>query len=101
MLRKVLLLLVALVFVSCSTAPAETGNTTIGMVLVGPINDGGWSQSHYDAMKRVEKDAGVKFVYVDKVNPADRPNVKVEQVIEELIGQGATMIITNSDSYYA
>jgi simple sugar transport system substrate-binding protein len=99
MLRKFLLLLVALVFTACSTAPAEKSVPTIGMVLVGPINDGGWSQAHYDAMMRVEKDAGIKFVYVDKVNPADRPNVKVEQVIEELIGQGATMIITNSDDF--
>lgn len=98
-LRTVMMLIVALVLVACGASPAETQTTTIGMVLVGPINDGGWSQAHHDAMLRVEKDAGIKYVYVDKVNPADRPNVKVEQVIEELIGQGATMIITNSDDF--
>lgn len=98
-MRTVMMLIVALVLVACGASPAENQPTTIGMVLVGPINDGGWSQSHYDAMMRVEKDAGIKFIYVDKVNPADRPNVKVEQVIEELIVQGATMIITNSDDF--
>lgn len=99
MFRRILLLLTALVFVACTVQPAEKANTTIGMVLVGPINDGGWSQAHYDAMMRVKEDAGVNFVFVDKVNPADRPNVKVEQVIDELIGQGATLIITNSDDF--
>ena len=82
-----------------STAVPEAKQITIGMILVGPINDGGWSQAHYEAMKRVEADAGVKFLYVDKVNPADRPNVKVEQVAQELIDQGATMVIANSDDF--
>jgi simple sugar transport system substrate-binding protein len=50
-------------------------------------------------MKRVEADAGIKFIYVDKVNPADRPNIKVEQIAQELIDQGATMVIANSDDF--
>lgn len=79
-------------------APAE--EFTFGMVLVGPINDGGWNQAHYEgAQYVVEKLPGVKFIYIDKVNPADRPNVKVEQAIEELIGQGARLIITNSAEF--
>lgn len=100
MVRNLFLILVMLFVTACGNA--ETANapqTTVGMVLVGPINDGGWSQSHFDAMMKVQEDAGIKFIFVDKVNPADRPNVKVEQVIEELIGQGATMIITNSDDF--
>ncbi|WP_298815644.1 BMP family lipoprotein [Chloroflexus sp.] len=84
-----------------TTAPAEsTEEFTFGMVLVGPINDGGWNQAHYEAAQYVvEKVPGVKFIYIDKVNPADRPNVKVEQAIEELIGQGARLIITNSAEF--
>ncbi|WP_322495074.1 BMP family lipoprotein [Chloroflexus sp.] len=79
-------------------APAE--EFVFGMVLVGPINDGGWNQAHYEgAQYVVEKVPGVKFIYIDKVNPADRPNVKVEQAIEELIGQGAKLIITNSAEF--
>lgn len=116
-IRNLFLILVMVVLAACGTAqssaPAESTPIVtvptevppvekplaIGMILVGPINDGGWSQAHYDAMKRVEADAGVKFIYVDKVNPADRPNVKVEQVAQELIDQGATMIIANSDDF--
>ena len=99
--RNLFLILAIVVLAACGTAaaPKETNKTTVGMILVGPINDGGWSQAHYDAMKRVEADAGIKFLYVDKVNPADRPNVKVEQVAQELIDQGATMVIANSDDF--
>lgn len=88
-----------------TAAPAEqpAGETkpfVFGMVLVGPYNDGGWSQAHYEAAKHLEaKIPGAKFVYVDKVNPADRPNVKVEQVVDELVAQGATLVITNSDDF--
>ena len=100
-IRNLFLILAVVVMAACGTAPAakEAKQTTIGMILVGPINDGGWSQAHYDAMKRVEADAGVRFIYVDKVNPADRPNIKVEQVAQELIDQGATMVIANSDDF--
>lgn len=71
-----------------------------GMVLVGPINDGGWNQAHYEAAKYVEQQVpDTKFIYIDKVNPADRPNVQVEQAAEELINQGAKFVITNSDDF--
>lgn len=86
---------------TAATAPAASGEEFIfGMVLVGPINDGGWNQAHYDAAKYVEQQvAGTKFIYIDKVNPADRPNVQVEQVAEELISQGAKFVITNSAEF--
>ncbi|MEI8166852.1 MAG: BMP family ABC transporter substrate-binding protein, partial [Chloroflexales bacterium] len=71
-----------------------------GMILVGPVNDGGWNQAHYDAAKYVEaKVPGAKFIYIDKVNSADRPNVTTEQAIEELIAKGAKFVITNSAEF--
>lgn len=81
-------------------APVTDEPFIFGMVLVGPYNDGGWNQSHYDAAKYVEANVpGTKFIYIDKVNPADRPNVTVEQVAEELITQGAKLVITNSAEF--
>ncbi|MEY2844568.1 MAG: hypothetical protein RL076_114 [Chloroflexota bacterium] len=104
--RVILFTLVAamsLILSACgatATAPATDEKFVFGMVLVGPINDGGWSQAHYDAGKYVEsKLPGSEMVYVDKVNPADRPNVKVEQVVDELIAKGAKLIITTSDDF--
>lgn len=85
---------------TADTAAAPGTPVTVGMVLVGPINDRGWSQAHFEAMTRLEQEVdGVKFIYVDKVNPADRPNVQVPQVVDDLVGQGAQVIITNSDDF--
>ena len=104
--RTMMLVVVAilsLVFSACaaqSSAPAADEKFVFGLVLVGPINDGGWSQAHYDSAKYIEsKTPGSQMVYVDKVNPADRPNVKVEQVVDELIAKGAKLIITTSDDF--
>ncbi len=80
---------------------AATGEElTFGMVLVGPINDAGWSQAHYEGALYAEENVpGANFIYVDKVNPADRPNITVEQVVDDLVSQGAQFIITNSDDF--
>jgi simple sugar transport system substrate-binding protein len=73
---------------------------TFGMVLVGPINDGGWSQAHHEGALYAEENVpNTEYIYVDKVNTADRPNVQVEQVVDELVAQGARLIITNSDDF--
>jgi simple sugar transport system substrate-binding protein len=77
--------------------PAEEG-LTFGMLLVGPYNDRGWSQAHYDAGLYVEEMLpGSKMVYVDKVNPADRPGTTPAQLADELLAQGASFVIFNSD----
>src|SRR5262245_31312435 len=50
------------------TKAASSEEFVFGMVLVGPINDGGWNQAHYDAAKYVEAHVpGTKFIYIDKV----------------------------------
>jgi simple sugar transport system substrate-binding protein len=80
-------------------APTE-GPTpfTFGMLLVGPYNDHGWSQAHYDAGLYVEDNLpGATMLYVDKVNPADRPGTTPAQLAEDLVSKGATLVIFNSD----
>ncbi|MFV9504962.1 MAG: BMP family lipoprotein [Oscillochloridaceae bacterium umkhey_bin13] len=106
----VLLVVLLGLLAACGQTPAATPPTTVpaapaeefvfGMVLVGPTNDGGWNQAHFDAAAYVEANVpGTRFIFIDKVNPADRPNVTVEQAIEELIRQGAQYIITNSAEF--
>jgi simple sugar transport system substrate-binding protein len=68
-----------------------------GMLLVGPYNDNGWSQAHYEAGLYVEEKFGAKMIYLDKVNPADRPGTTPDQLAEELVAQGAKLVIFNSD----
>ncbi len=99
-----ILVLAALIAVTglsafAQTAPKAAGlNLTIGLVMVGPYNDHGWSQAHYDAMQYVlGKVPGAKLVYIDKANTADRPGTTVAQLGESLVAQGAKLIIFSSD----
>ncbi len=71
---------------------------TVGLILVGPYNDKGYSQAQYEGGKYVEANMpGAKLIYLDKVNPADRPGLTVPQVAEDLIEKGADIIIAGSD----
>jgi simple sugar transport system substrate-binding protein len=76
---------------------APAGDFTFGMLLVGPYNDHGWSQAHYEAGQYVEEKLGAKMIYLDKVNPADRAGTTPDQLAEELVSQGAQLVIFNSD----
>jgi simple sugar transport system substrate-binding protein len=91
----------SLILSACGTAaPATSGALKIGLIMVGPYNDKGWSQAHYEALQWVNKKMpNVTFDYVDKVNPADRPNTKGTQVADDLIAKGAKVIIFNSDDF--
>ena len=70
---------------------------TFGILLVGPYNDHGWSQAHYEAAQIVAKKLNAKMLYVDKVNPSDRPGTTAEQLADDLVSKGAKVIIFNSD----
>lgn len=80
-----------------TTAAPSAEGFTFGMLLVGPQNDRGWSQANYEAGKYVEETTGAKMILLDKVNPSDRPATSVEQVVDDMIGQGAQMIFATSD----
>jgi len=69
-----------------------------GILMVGPNNDRGWSQAHYEAGLYVEENIpGTRMIYLDVVNTADRPGTTAEQLADELVEQGAQLIIFNSD----
>lgn len=84
---------------SAQAAPKAAGSSlTIGLLMVGPYNDHGWSQANFEGVKYVtEKVKGVKMVYIDKVNPADRPGTTAAQLAESLVSQGARLVIFSSD----
>ena len=81
-----------------SSPAASTGKEmTVGMVIVGPKNDAGWNQAHFDGIQEaISQFPGAKLEYVDKVNPADRPNVTGAQVADDLIAKGAKLVIFNN-----
>ena len=81
-----------------SAPPAAGSSLTVGLLLVGPYNDHGWSQAHYDAMQYVTaRVSGVQMIYLDKVNPADRPGTTASQLAESLVAKGAKLVIFSSD----
>ena len=76
----------------------EAKPMTVGLILVGPYNDKGYSQAQYEGGTYVEKMMpGAKLIYLDKVNPADRPGLTIPQVADDLIEKGADLIIAGSD----
>ena len=71
---------------------------SFGLLLVGPYNDHGWSQAHFEAGRYIEeKIPGSKMIYIDKVNPADRPGVTIPQLVDDLVSKGVKLVIANSD----
>jgi basic membrane protein A and related proteins len=97
---QIAILTMALAFIlsACGPKPLpQATGYTFGLLMVGPYNDQGWSQAHYEAGQYVEQKLGAKMVYIDKVNPADRPGTTASQLAEQLVSQGAKLVIFNSD----
>ncbi len=72
----------------------------IGMILVGPQNDTGWSQAHFEAGEYVMAQLGLpagNLIVLDKMNTADRPETTIEAVVDDMIAQGADLIFATSD----
>jgi simple sugar transport system substrate-binding protein len=103
---------IALVGAACSNKSSTTGTSTsgqpakqfvFGMLLVGPKDDHGWSQANYEAGQYVVQKLGgptkAKLIVLDKVNSADRPSVKAEDVVSDMIRQGAQLIFATSDDF--
>lgn len=92
-------LIAALAMLLGPTPGKAADNTfTFGLLMVGPANDHGWSQAHFEAGKAIEKNIpGSKMIYIDKVNPADRPGVTIPFLVDDLVSKGAKLIIGNSD----
>jgi simple sugar transport system substrate-binding protein len=80
-------------------APTTTAGEplVVGMILVGPQNDRGWSQAHYEAGLYLQEKLGVELIVLDKVNTADRPETTVDQVVTQMIGEGADVVFATSD----
>ncbi|MDX2344123.1 MAG: BMP family ABC transporter substrate-binding protein [Acidimicrobiia bacterium] len=93
-----MLMAFALIAGSCGGSDEVEGEGfTFGLILVGPSNDRGWSQAHYEAGQYVEEQTGATMIFLDKVNVADLPDKGVDQVAQDMIDQGAQMIFATSD----
>jgi basic membrane lipoprotein Med (substrate-binding protein (PBP1-ABC) superfamily) len=81
-------------------APEPMEDLVFGMILVGPKNDRGWSQAHYEAGQYVEEQIpGAQMIVFDSMNPADKPEATVVGVVDDMVTEGATWIIATSDEF--
>ncbi len=78
----------------------EVEPVTFGMILVGPKNDRGWSQAHFEGGTYVEENLdGATMIVFESLNPADKPEATLEGVVDDMIAQGAKLVFTTSDEF--
>jgi basic membrane protein A and related proteins len=74
----------------------QEGKFNIAAVLIGPHDDGGWSQAHYEGLKYVEQNMpNAHIAYVENVPEG----TESEQVIRSLARKGFDLILTTSFGY--
>lgn len=83
--------------VAPTEAPVE--NLTVGLLLVGPANDAGWSQAHFDSMAYVkEKLPGTEVIYLENVYTGSTAHTQTPaELAADMVTKGAKVIIFNSD----
>ncbi len=100
MKRHLCWILVILTLLLAALPVAAQDSFVFGVVLVGPKNDRGWSQSHYEAGLRLEESIpGSQMLLFESLNPADAPETTLADVAGEMIDQGAQLIFTTSDEF--
>jgi simple sugar transport system substrate-binding protein len=96
----VVIVLLALLVVNVLPALAQDDEFVFGVVLVGPKNDGGWSQAHYEAGQKIEETMpGTKMLLFESLNTADAPETTLLDVATDMVSQGAKVIFTTSDEF--
>jgi simple sugar transport system substrate-binding protein len=102
MSRKMLVVSLVLLCVAVLVAPvaAQDDEFVFGLVLVGPQDDHGWSQAHYEGGQYVEEHiGGTRMLAFESLNAADSPETTLLDVVTEMVDEGAQMIFTTSDAF--
>jgi basic membrane protein A and related proteins len=74
----------------------EQGKYNVAFVLIGPHDDGGWSQSHYEGIQYLQQNVpNVHTAYIENVPEG----AEAEQVIRSLARKGFDAIFTTSFGY--
>lgn len=75
--------------------PAEGKKVKVGFLFSSSINDGGYSQAHYNGLLAVQKELGVETMYKESVPEGQ----EAEKIMEDMISQGANVIFAASFGY--
>lgn len=102
MTRKVLFsfMVSCVMFVLAAAPLAAQEEFVFGVVLVGPESDHGWSQAHFEGGQYVEANLpGSRMVFFPSLNPADAPETTLQDVVQNMVDEGAQVILTTSDAF--
>ena len=101
MFRKTAFVLMVCTLFGMLALPAIAQDEIIyGVVLVGPKNDRGWSQSHFEAGQYVEaNNENATMLFFESLNEADTPEATLMDVVTEMVDSGAEVIFTTSASF--
>ncbi len=102
MTKKLLAFVIVTAVLALAIVPAFAQEDLVfGMVLVGPRNDRGWSQAHFEGGEYVEEQLGAEMIVFESLNPAAAPETSLRDVVELMVEEGATLIFTTSDDFKA
>src|SRR6202030_842939 len=87
----------ALLTAAVGSAKRSAAPYKVAWVLVGPHNDGGWSQAHYNGMQYVQKSLGSAVQTTYKENIA--VGAQFSQTVASLVAQGYKLIFATSYGY--
>jgi len=95
-----LIMTLVLLTLSVGTLFAQEDEFIFGMVLVGPQDDRGWSQAHYEGGLYIEENLeGAQMLVFESLNPVDSPEVTLRDVVDIFVSEGAQVIFTTSDAF--
>ena len=78
----------------------EAPDFKLGIILVGPKNDGGYSQAHFEGAEYVIDKLGLTdddLIVFEFANAGDTPGLSFPSVTQDMVDLGADMVIFNSD----
>ena len=101
MIRKTAFVLMICTLFGMLALPAIAQDDIVyGVVLVGPKNDRGWSQSHFEAGQYVEaNNENATMLFFESLNEADTPEATLMDVVTEMVDSRASVIFTTSASF--
>ncbi|MBT3389337.1 MAG: BMP family ABC transporter substrate-binding protein [Chloroflexi bacterium] len=81
---------------------AASDDFTFGLILVGPSNDHGWSEAHYNGGLYIEQNMpNSKMLLSENLNPNARPEATLQGEVKKMIDNGAQLIFITSDDFSA
>lgn len=103
MFRKLMVILVIMTMILSACGPekvggfeipaVEKGKFNVAMVLIGPHDDGGWSQAHFEGLQYIEQNVpNTHVAYIENVPEG----VDSEQVFRALSRKGFDLILGTS-----